>query len=250
MAMYERPDHITEGAAPTDSSSRYFSEIRIRRADGSAHRDGATFPRQAPRAFSHLSRRLLSPTAAAAAAHLPTHKTFAHGRDPFILLNPGRCFFSASSNPSPNPSSSASSEPSQGAPSVPVSLDEMRHQEIEGPMVERDTSPLADETRRELDALRRTVQRLSGSLALLGGVHLAPRAWIAYGAPPLGVGSAAAVQGVAAFAFPFAVALVLRRAIKPIAFFQKLEANARLQVLKRSPPLKGNMDNITIRSHQ
>jgi hypothetical protein len=112
-----------------------------------------------------------------------------------------------------------------------VSLDEMRHQEIEGPTVERDTSPLADETRRELDALRRTVQRLSGSLALLGGAHLAAGAWIAYGAPPLGVGSAAAVQGVAAFAFPFAVALVLRRAIKPIAFFQKMEANARLQVL-------------------
>ncbi|XP_066328339.1 uncharacterized protein [Miscanthus floridulus] len=182
-------------------------------------------------ALSHLSRRLLSPTAAAAAAHLPTPKTFAHGRDPFILLNPGRRFFSASSNPSPNPSSSAPSEPSQGAPSTPVSPDEMRHQEIEGPTVERDTSPLADETRRELDALRRTVQRLSGSLALLGGAHLAAGAWIAYGAPPLGVGSAAAVQGVAAFGFPFAVALVLRRAIKPIAFFQKMEANARLQVL-------------------
>lgn len=183
-------------------------------------------------ALSRLSRRLLSPTAAAAAAHLPIPKTFAHGRDPFILLNPGRRFFSASSNPIPNPSSSSTpSEPSHGAPSAPVSPDEMRHQEIEGPTVERDTSPLADETRRELDALRRTVQRLSGSLALLGGAHLAAGAWIAYGAPPLGVGSAAAVQGVAAFAFPFAVALVLRRAIKPIAFFQKMEANARLQVL-------------------
>lgn len=182
-------------------------------------------------ALSRLSHRLLSPTAVAA-AHFPIPKTFTHGRDPFILLNPGRRFFSAPSNPSstPNPSSTTS-EPSQGAPSAPASPDEMRHQEIEGPTVERDTSPLADETRRELDALRRTVQRLSGSLALLGGAHLAAGAWISYGAPPLGVGSAAAVQGVAAFAFPFAVALVLRRAIKPIAFFQKMEANARLQVL-------------------
>ncbi|WVZ73939.1 hypothetical protein U9M48_022189 [Paspalum notatum var. saurae] len=173
-------------------------------------------------ALSHLSRRLLSPTATAA-ARLP--RTFVHGRDPFILLQPGRRFFSASSNPSPNPSSSTPSEPN------PASPDEMRHQEIEGPTVERDTSPLADETRREFDALRRTVQRLSGSLALLGGAHLAAGAWIAYGAPPVGVDSAAAVQGVAAFAFPFAVALVLRRAIIPIAFFQKMEANARLQVL-------------------
>ncbi|OEL12521.1 hypothetical protein BAE44_0026458 [Dichanthelium oligosanthes] len=178
-------------------------------------------------ALSHLSRRLLSRPTAATAAHLPW--TFAHGRDPFVLLHPGRRFFSASANPSPN--SSTPSEPGPSAPSAPISPDEMKHQEIEGPTVERDTSPLADETRRELDALRRTVQRLSGSLALLGGAHLAAGAWIAYGAPPLGVESAAAVQGVAAFAFPFTVALVLRRAIKPIAFFQKMEANARLQVL-------------------
>ncbi|CAN6280180.1 unnamed protein product [Urochloa humidicola] len=182
-------------------------------------------------ALSHFSRRLLLSPTGAAAARLP--RTFSHGRDPFALLHPGRRFFSASANPTPSPnSSSAPSEPNTGAPSsAPASPDEMRHQEIEGPTVERDTSPLADETRRELDSLRRAVQRLSGSLALLGGAHLGAGAWIAYGAPPLGVESAAAVQGVAAFAFPFAVALVLRRAIKPIAFFQKMEANARLQVL-------------------
>ncbi|TKW41258.1 hypothetical protein SEVIR_1G302900v4 [Setaria viridis] len=179
-------------------------------------------------ALSHLSRRLLSPTAAAA-ARLP--KTFSHGRDPFMIIHPGRRFFSASAYPSSS-STPSEPEPGPGTPgSAPASPDEMRHQEIEGPTVERDTSPLADETRREIDALRRTVQRLSGSLALLGGAHLAAGSWIAYGAPPLGVETAAAVQGVAAFAFPFAVALVLRRAIKPIAFFQKMEANARLQVL-------------------
>uniref|UniRef100_A0A0A9DEU6 Uncharacterized protein n=1 Tax=Arundo donax TaxID=35708 RepID=A0A0A9DEU6_ARUDO len=174
-------------------------------------------------AISHLSRRLLRPTVAAAESF---PKPFAHGRDPYILLHPGRRFFSTSPSrdPSPNSSASAPSDPNQ-------TPDSMRHQEIEGPTVERDTSPLADETRRELDALRRTVQWLSASLALLGGAHLAAGAWIAYGAPPIGVESAAAVQGVVAFAFPFTVALVLRRAIKPIAFFQKMEANARLQVL-------------------
>ncbi|VAI60191.1 unnamed protein product [Triticum turgidum subsp. durum] len=51
------------------------------------------------------------------------------------------------------------------------------------------------------------------------------------GAAPVGVESAALVQGVAAFAFPFTAALVLRRVIKPVAFFQKMEANGRLQVL-------------------
>ena len=138
-------------------------------------------------ALAHLSRRLLSPTATAA-GHLP--KAFPHGRDRFVLLHPGRRFFSASASANPSSdSSSTPSEPSPGAPSAPASPDEMRHQEIEGPTVERDTSPLADETRRELDELRRTVQGLSGSLALLGGAHLATGVWISYGAPPLRVGA-------------------------------------------------------------
>ncbi|GJM86650.1 hypothetical protein PR202_ga02527 [Eleusine coracana subsp. coracana] len=179
-------------------------------------------------ALSHLSRRLLSPTASAA-MHLP--RPCSYGRDPFILINPGRRFFATSTDPSPNGSSTAPSDPGPVPPSGQQSLESMQHQEIEGPTVERDTSPLADETRRELDALRRAVHRLSGSLALLGGAHLVAGSWIAYGAPPVGVESAAVVQGVVAFAFPFTAALVLRRAIKPIAFFQKMEANARLQVL-------------------
>ncbi|XP_062220121.1 uncharacterized protein LOC133919674 [Phragmites australis] len=179
-------------------------------------------------AISHLSRRLMSPTVAAT-VNFP--KSFAHGRDPYILLHPCRRFFSTSPDPSPNSTASGPSDPNPSAASAPASPDSMRHQEIEGPTVERDTSPLADETRRGLDELCRTVQRLSASLALLGGAHLAAGAWIAYGAPPVGVESAAAVQGVVAFAFPFTVALVLRRAIKPITFFQKMEANARLQVL-------------------
>lgn len=172
-------------------------------------------------AISHLSRRLLSPTATAAkllaAPSLP--KPYAHGPNP-LLLHPHRRF---SSTPDTNPNPDAAY--------TPASPESMRHQEIEGPTVERDTSPLAEETRRELDALRRAVHRLSASLALLGGAHLAAGVWIVSGAAPVGVESAAAVQGVAAFAFPFTAALVLRRAIKPIAFFQKMEANGRLQVL-------------------
>ncbi|XP_052144583.1 uncharacterized protein LOC127763826 [Oryza glaberrima] len=161
-------------------------------------------------AISHLSRRLLSPAAETARLLPKPH--------PLLFLHPHRHF-------------SAPSQPDGGGGPAPVSPESMKHQEIEGPTVERDTSPLADETRRELDALRAAVQRISGSLALLGGAHLAAGAWIASGAAPFGVGSAAAVQGVVAFAFPFTAALVLRRAIKPIAFFQKMEANGRLQVL-------------------
>ncbi|CAM0944510.1 unnamed protein product [Alopecurus aequalis] len=175
-------------------------------------------------AISHLARRLLRPTTTAARLLPGTSfpNPHAHARNPLLLLHPHRRFSTA---PQSN------SEAATDAAPAPPSLESMKHQEIEGPTVERDMSPLADEARAELDALRRATQRLSTSLAILGGTHLAAGAWIFSGAAPLGVESAAAVQGVAAFAFPFTAALVLRRVIKPVAFFQRMEANGRLQVL-------------------
>ncbi|KAM3225493.1 hypothetical protein ACQJBY_058316 [Aegilops geniculata] len=186
-------------------------------------------------AISHLTHRLLSPSTAKAAA---TAKLFpctsfsnphAYARNPLLLLDPHRRF-STSPNTTPNPAAAVPAPEAATAPEA-TPLESMKHQEIEGPTVERDLSPLADEARAELDALRRAAQRLSASLAVLGGTHLAAGAWIASGAAPVGVESAALVQGVAAFAFPFTAALVLRRVIKPVAFFQKMEANGRLQVL-------------------
>ncbi|KAL5212984.1 hypothetical protein ABZP36_023831 [Zizania latifolia] len=179
-------------------------------------------------AISHLSRRLLSPAAETAKLLPKPH--------PLLFPHLHRHF---SAPPEPEPTAAAA---------APASLESMRHQEIEGPTVERDTSPLADETRRELDSLCGAVQRLSASLALLGGAHLAAGAWIAYGAAPVGVESAAAVQGVVAFAFPFTAALVLRRAIKPIAFFQKMEANGRLQVLTLCLQATKNVNLILLRT--
>uniref|UniRef100_A0ACD5Z3T6 Uncharacterized protein n=1 Tax=Avena sativa TaxID=4498 RepID=A0ACD5Z3T6_AVESA len=175
-------------------------------------------------AISHLTRRLLRPPTAAARLLPGTSFPNPHARacKPLLLLHPHRRFSTA---PESTP------EAATGTGTTPPSLESMKHQEIEGPTVERDTSPLADEARAELDALRRATQRLSASLAILGGTHLAAGAWIFSGDAPLGVQSAAAVQGVAAFAFPFTAALVLRRVIKPVAFFQKMEANGRLQVL-------------------
>ncbi|KAG8059619.1 hypothetical protein GUJ93_ZPchr0002g25654 [Zizania palustris] len=177
-------------------------------------------------AISRLCCRLLSPAAETAMLLPKPH--------PLLFLHQQRHF-----------SAPSGSDPGVVAPASPES---MRHQEIEGPTVERDTSPLADETRRELDALRGTVQRLSASLALLGGAHLAASAWIASGAAPVGVESSAAVQGVAAFAFPFTAALVLRRAIKPIAFFQKMEANGRLQVLTLCLQATKNVNLVLLRT--
>ncbi|VAI48760.1 unnamed protein product [Triticum turgidum subsp. durum] len=71
---------------------------------------------------------------------------------------------------------------------------------------------------------------------------------IASGAAPVGVESAALVQGVAAFAFPFTAALVLRRVIKPVAFFQKMEANGRLQVLTLCLQASKNVNLMMLRT--
>ncbi|KAM3243393.1 hypothetical protein ACQJBY_055366 [Aegilops geniculata] len=197
-------------------------------------------------AISHLTRRLLSPSTATATAKLFPGTSFsnphAYARNPLLLLDPHRRF-STSPNTTPNPAAAAAAPAPEATP-----LESMKHQEIEGPTVERDMSPLADEARAELDALRRAAQRLSASLAILGGTHLAAGAWIASGAAPVGVESAALVQGVAAFAFPFTAALVLRRVIKPVAFFQKMEANGRLQVLTLCLQASKNVNLMMLRT--
>ncbi|KAG0459400.1 hypothetical protein HPP92_022528 [Vanilla planifolia] len=107
---------------------------------------------------------------------------------------------------------------------------ELRHQEITGPTVKRDLSPLASETREVLDLLQKSMYHLSSVLALLGLSQLGLGAWIAYSMrpqPPAEV----VVQGLAAFAFPFSLAFLLRRTLKPLSFFQKMEEQGRLQIL-------------------
>ncbi|PKA60354.1 hypothetical protein AXF42_Ash008413 [Apostasia shenzhenica] len=108
---------------------------------------------------------------------------------------------------------------------------ELRHQEITGPTVERDESALANETRQVIQSLRRSVHDLSSALALLGVAHLGLGAWIAY---TVGPPNEVSIQGIAAFAFPFSLSFLLRRTLKPMSFFQKMEELGRLQILTLS----------------
>lgn len=120
----------------------------------------------------------------------------------------------------------------------------LRHQEIVGPTVERDVSALANETREVLEKMRRSIYNLSRSLALLGLAHLGLGAWIAYtAAPPQEV----TVQGLAAFAFPFSVAFLLRRALKPLSFFNKMEEQGRLQILTLTLQVSKNLNLLFLR---
>ncbi|XP_008808202.1 uncharacterized protein LOC103720334 [Phoenix dactylifera] len=133
--------------------------------------------------------------------------------------------------PNPNPSSrnfSSSSPESSSDAGDPLRSPEFQHQEITGPTVERDVSALANETRQVLDSLRKSIYHLSTTLAVLGIGHLGLGAWIAYAVRPP---DEVLIQGLMAFAFPFSLAFLMRRSLKPITFFRKMEEQGRLQIL-------------------
>ncbi|KAE9617305.1 hypothetical protein Lalb_Chr03g0033971 [Lupinus albus] len=141
-------------------------------------------------------------------------------------------FFSTNNSPPPPPSNSDSdsnSKPQDPNP-YPSQNPDFKHQEIEGPTVERDLSPLANETREVLEGMMKNMYNLSKIVALLGLVQLGIGAWITYitRSSPI---TEVSVQSLLAFAFPFSIAFMLRRSLKPMYFFKKMEEQGRLQIL-------------------
>ncbi|CAI9094915.1 OLC1v1030746C1 [Oldenlandia corymbosa var. corymbosa] len=107
---------------------------------------------------------------------------------------------------------------------------EFKHQEITGPTVERDVSALANETREVLETMMKKMYSLSKALAAVGLINLGLGAWILHitkAAPILEV----SMQSILAFGLPFSLAFMLRRALKPMYFFKKMEEQSRLQIL-------------------
>jgi len=152
---------------------------------------------------------------------------------PFSFLSSSKQFSSSSSSESDEarkPTADPCQAQAQAQSPYPSQNPNFKHQEIEGPTVERDLSPLATETRVVLETMMRNMYRLSHALAAMGLVHLVLGAWITYltKSDPL---TEVSVQSLAAFAFPFSVAFMLRRALKPVVFFRKMEEQGRLQIL-------------------
>ena len=135
---------------------------------------------------------------------------------------------------SKTPDSSSESEPEPTKPPnpnpYPSQNPDFKHQEIEGPTVERDTSPLANETRETLETMMKNMYNLSKVVALLGLTQLGLGAWITYitRSSPI---TEISIQSFLAFAFPFSLAFMLRRSLKPMYFFRKIEEQGRLQIL-------------------
>ncbi|KAJ4740895.1 Class E basic helix-loop-helix protein 22 [Rhynchospora pubera] len=179
-----------------------------------------------------LTRRVLNPRflhlLSKSASHLapsPTPKPFISS--PTYYYKPtSHLFFltcrTLSSTPPPDPSSAGT-----GTDTGPETF---KHQEIEGPTVERDLSPLANETRQVLDKMRKSIHNLSTVLALLGVAHLGLGAWVVY-TTPQGSPQEISYQAITAFVFPVAAAFLMRHSLKAMVFFNKMEEMGRLQIL-------------------
>lgn len=139
------------------------------------------------------------------------------------LLNQKPRYFSSSNTPS-------DSDKAQNPSDNPSQNPEFKHQEIEGPTVERDLSALANETREVMEKMMKNIYSLSTAVAVLGLVQLGLGAWISYvtKATPI---TEVSIQSCMAFGFAFTLAFMLRRSLKPMYFFKKMEEAGRLQIL-------------------
>ncbi|KAK9283582.1 hypothetical protein L1049_011831 [Liquidambar formosana] len=143
-------------------------------------------------------------------------------------------------------SSSDSEKPQNPSSQYPSQNPEFKHQEIEGPTVERDLSPLANETREVMEGMMKTMYGLSKAVALLGLVQLGLGAWIMYITQSSPI-TEVSIQSFVAFGFPFSMAFLLRQSLKPMYFFKKMEEQGRLQILTVTLQVAKNLNIFFVR---
>lgn len=135
-------------------------------------------------------------------------------------------------------------KPEESKPEKPP---KMKHQEIEGPTVERDLSALGNETRQVLEGMMKNMYSLSGAMGALGLTQLIVGATILYAtrSDPM---KEMTIQSCIAFGFPFAMALMVRRSLKPMYFFKKMEELGRLQILTLTLQVAKNLNLLFVRA--
>lgn len=162
------------------------------------------------------------------------------------LLNPKSFrdfprFLSTSNN-----SSSSDAQNPEKSSKFPSQDPEFKHQEITGPTVERDLSSLANETREVLETMMKTVYSLSKVLACLGLVQLCLGAWTSYIMRDSPIPEVS-LQSFLAFGLPFSLAFMMRRSLKPMHFFKKMEEQGRLQILTLTLQVTKNLNTFFVR---
>lgn len=123
----------------------------------------------------------------------------------------------------------------------------MKHQEIQGPTVERDLSALGNETRQVLEGMMKNMYSLSGAMGALGLTQLILGGAILYAtrSDPM---KEMTIQSCIAFGFPFAMALMVRRSLMPMYFFKKMEELGRLQILTLTLQVAKNLNLLFVRA--
>ncbi|RID63874.1 hypothetical protein BRARA_E02840 [Brassica rapa] len=124
----------------------------------------------------------------------------------------------------------------------------MKHQEIEGPTVERDVSALGNETRQVFEGMMKNMYSLSGAMGLLGLTQLIVGGTILYVTRSNPMLHGMTIQSCVAFGFPFAVALMLRRSLKPMCFFKRMEEAGRLQILTLTLQVAKSLNVLFVRA--
>ncbi|CAN1827592.1 hypothetical protein LINPERHAP1_LOCUS31975 [Linum perenne] len=153
--------------------------------------------------------------------------------------------YSSSSESQPDPPPPNQNQPTSEYPSKNPNF---KHQEFEGPTVERDLSLLANETRVVLERMMKNIYGLSQVMAALGLLQLGIGAWISYAAKGSAAISEVTVQSCLAFGFPFALAFMLRQSLKPMHFFKKMEEQGRLQILTLALQVAKNLNVFFVRA--
>ncbi|KAK2637083.1 hypothetical protein Ddye_031875 [Dipteronia dyeriana] len=162
----------------------------------------------------------------------------------FRFQNPR--FFSTSDSPDKNPQQQQQEEDHHTEHPPTSQNPEFKHQEIEGPTVERDLSALANETRDVLEDMMKKMYSLSRAVAFMSLFQLGLGVWISYitrSTPIMEV----SIQSLVAFGFPFTLALMLRRSLKPMYFFKKMEELGRLQILTLTLQIAKNLNILFLR---
>lgn len=92
----------------------------------------------------------------------------------------------------------------------------------------------------------KTIYGLSKSLALLGLFQLGLGGWISYVMTSNPIPEVS-VQSILAFGLPFSLSFMLRRSLKPMSFFRKMEEQGRLQVLTLTLQVMKNLNVFFVR---
>ncbi|XP_050386055.1 uncharacterized protein LOC126802462 [Argentina anserina] len=155
-------------------------------------------------------------------------------------------FLSTSGSSEPEKPQNPSEKP-QNPSEYPSQNPNFKHQEIEGPTVERDLSDLGNETRTVVEVMAKNMYSLSRTVAVVGLVQLALGAYISYMTRDSPIPEVS-IQSFLAFGFPFSLAFMLRQCLKPIYFFKKMEEQGRLQILTLALQVAKNVNVFFVRA--